>query len=511
VSDAPVAAAIVLAAGQGTRMRSATPKVLHEIGGRSLLGHVLAAVAPLAPQRALVVVGDGREQVEEHLRDLGEAGTPGPAGGATGSVVAPQAVVQAEQRGTGHATRLALDAAPDLAGTVLVVPGDAPLLTAGMLGRLVAAHVASGAAATLLTAELPDPTGYGRIVRSADGAVTAIVEEADADDQTRAVGEVGTSVYAFDAATLREALGRIGSDNAQGEEYLTDVVALLAKQGERGTAATTDERAGGVAVRAIRAADHRETVGVNDRAQLAAAGRVLRDRVNDAWMRAGVTIVDPASTWIDVDVHLEADARIEPNTRLHGRTTVAAEAVVGPASTLTDTAVGAGAVVKHSYCDGADVGPEASVGPFTYLRPGTRLGPRAKAGAYVEIKNSDVRTDAKVPHLSYVGDAMVGERSNIGAATVFVNYDGVEKHRATVGDDARVGSDTMLVAPVTVGDGAYTAAGSVIDKDVPAGALGVGRARQRNVDGWVARKRPGTPADEAARRAGEGNDDEGAE
>jgi bifunctional UDP-N-acetylglucosamine pyrophosphorylase/glucosamine-1-phosphate N-acetyltransferase len=262
-------------------------------------------------------------------------------------------------------------------------------------------------------------------------------------------------------------------------------------------------------VEAVRAADHRETLGVNDRAQLAAAGRVLRERINDAWMRAGVTIVDPASTWIDVDVQLEPDVTIEPDTRLHGRTTVAAGAVVGPASTLTDTAVGPGARVRHSYCDGAEIGPEANVGPFTYLRPGARLGPRAKAGAYVEIKGSDVGADAKVPHLSYVGDATIGERSNIGAATVFVNYDGVDKHRTTVGDDARVGSDTMLVAPVTVGDGAYTAAGSVIDKDVPPGALGVGRSRQRNVDGWVARRRPGTPADDAARRSGRGDDADG--
>ncbi len=498
MSEAPVAAAIVLAAGQGTRMRSATPKVLHEIGGHSLLGHVLAAVEPLAPQRTLVVVGDGREQVEQHLgeRTAGHAtsagsGAPQPAA----SQFAPralQAVVQDERHGTGHATRLAVDAVPGVEGTVLVVPGDAPLLTADMLRRLVERHATSGAAAALLTTQLPDPTGYGRVVRATDDSVVAIVEEVDADAATRTIREVGTSVYAFDADALRDALGKLGTDNAQGEEYVTDVIGLLVADGET--------------VGAVLAEDYRE-IGVNDRAQLAAAGRALRDRTNDALMRAGITIVDPASTWIDVDVQLEPDATIEPDTRLHGRTTIAAGAVVGPASTLTDTAVGAGAQVKHSYCDGAEIGPEADVGPFTYLRPGTRLGPRAKAGAYVEIKSSDVGAEAKVPHLSYVGDATIGERSNIGAATVFVNYDGVDKHQATVGDDARVGSDTMLVAPVTVGDGAYTAAGSVIDKDVPPGALGVGRARQRNVDGWVARKRPGTPADEAARRAGQGKDD----
>jgi bifunctional UDP-N-acetylglucosamine pyrophosphorylase/glucosamine-1-phosphate N-acetyltransferase len=465
-------------------MRSATPKVLHQIGGRSLLAHVLAAAVPLGSEQTLVVVGDGREQVQDHLADLAVGGS------------AARPVLQAEQRGTGHAARLALEAAGDLAGTVLVLPGDVPLLWPETLSQLLDKHETSSAAATLLTAELADPTGYGRVVRGPDGTVRAIVEEADADAETRAIREVGTSVYAFDAASLREALEKIGSANAQGEEYLIDVIGLLA--------------GGGAALGAVLAPDHAETLGVNDRVQLAAAGRALRERVNEAWMRAGVTIVDPATTWIDVDVRLEADVTIEPGTRLHGATTVAAGALVGPGSTLTDTAVGPGAHVLHACSLGAVIGAEATVGPFTYLRPGARLGPRSKAGAYVEIKGSEVGADAKVPHLTYVGDAAIGERSNIGAATIFVNYDGLAKHRTTVGDDARVGSDTMLVAPVAVGDGAYTAAGSVIDHDVPPGALGIGRGRQRNVEGWVARKRAGTAADEAARRAnGQGETSEG--
>jgi bifunctional UDP-N-acetylglucosamine pyrophosphorylase/glucosamine-1-phosphate N-acetyltransferase len=317
------------------------------------------------------------------------------------------------------------------------------------------------------------------------GSVVAVVEHKDADEATRALREVATSVYAFDAAAPADSLQRLTTDNAQGEEYLTDVVGL--------------HRAAGLAVTAHLAEDPDETMGVNDRVQLATAGRLLRDRVVERHQRAGVTVVDPLTTWVDVDVQVGQDALLHPGTRLHGRTTVGAGAVVGPDSTLTDTEVGPGARVVASTCSGAVVGDGAQVGPFTYLRPGTRLGTASKAGAFVEIKSSTVGERSKVPHLSYVGDATIGTGSNIGAATVFVNYDGQRKHRTTVGDGVRVGSDTMLVAPVEVGDGAYTAAGSVITSDVPAGALGVGRARQRNIAGWAARRAgPGrsTPADE---------------
>lgn len=472
MSDAPLAAVVVLAAGQGTRMKSATPKVLHAMCGRTLLGHVLAAVDPLEPGESLVVIGHAREEVARHLVEQHPRS---------------RAVVQEEQNGTGHAVRLALDAAPGVEGVVLVVPGDAPLLSTETLGRLLARHAEIDAAATLLTAELPDPSGYGRVVRDADGQVSAIVEERDADEKTRGIAEVNTSVYAFDAAKLRAALTRITTDNAQGEEYLTDAVGLLVADDE--------------VVVSVVADDWRETVGVNDRAQLAAARRMMRDRLLAFWMREGVTVTDPETTWLGVNVRLEADATVHQNTQLHGHTLIRSGAVVGPNCTLTNTLVDEGASVVNSVCDGAEIGPGATVGPFTYLRPGTRLGPGAKAGAYVEMKAAQVGADSKVPHLSYVGDAEIGERSNIGAATVFVNYDGVEKHRTRVGDDVRIGSDTMLVAPVEIGDGAYTAAGSVITDDVSPGAMAIGRARQRNIDGWVERKRAGTRSAEAAQRA----------
>jgi bifunctional UDP-N-acetylglucosamine pyrophosphorylase/glucosamine-1-phosphate N-acetyltransferase len=313
------------------------------------------------------------------------------------------------------------------------------------------------------------------------------VEQKDADEAQRAVREINSGVYAFDLAALRDSLGRLTTDNAQGEEYLTDVIGLQVKAGQP--------------VAAVAADDADEILGVNDRAQLAVAGALLRDRINDAWMRSGVTIIDPATTWIDADVALERDCVIERNTGLHGRTTVASGAVVGPDTSLTDVTVGAGASVVRTQGSQAEIGPGATVGPFTYIRPGTRLAAKAKLGAYVEAKNAVVGAGSKVPHLSYVGDVEIGEGSNIGAATVVVNYDGIAKHRTVIGDHVRVGSDSMLVAPVTIGDGAYTAAGSVITDDVPPGAMAVGRARQRNVEGWVARKRPGTASANAAEAA----------
>jgi len=471
VSNRP-AAVVVLAAGEGTRMKSATPKVLHPIAGRSLLGHALVAARAVNPEHVLVVVGHGRDQVTLCLAEIDPQAQP---------------IVQQQQNGTGHAVRVALDAVGELAGAVLVTCGDVPLLRGETLAALLETHEGSGFAATVLTAEVPDPRGYGRIVRDAAGEVAAIVEQKDADEAQRAIAEINSGVYVFDGKILRDALGRLSTENAQGEEYLTDVLGILRGDGRH--------------VGAVVTPDHHEILGVNDRAQLAESRRLLNDRILLGWMRAGVTVVDPATTWIDVDVTLEADALVHPNTQLHGRTHVARGAEVGPNTTLRDTRVDEGATVISTYAVGAEIGPAATVGPFTYLRPGTMLGPKAKAGAYVEIKNAEVGAGAKVPHLSYVGDAVIGEQSNIGAATVFVNYDGQEKHRTTVGDHARVGSDTMLIAPVTIGDGAYTAAGSVITDDVPPGAMGVGRARQRNIEGWVRRRRAGTPAAAAAARA----------
>ena len=471
---------VVLAAGQGTRMRSALPKVLHEVAGRSLLGHVVAAVAPAPDDTLVVVVGHGRDAVTEHL-----------------AAIAPsaQAVVQAEQRGTGHAVRIALEAVPDADGTVLVLPGDTPLLRSETLDALLATHRGSGAAATLLTATVPDPTGYGRIVRGDDGSVTAIVEHKDADAATLAIDEINAGMYAFDAARLRTALTNLSTANAQGEEYLTDVVGIFV--------------AAGAAVQGVRAPDPMDAEGVNDRAQLARAGAVLRDRITDAAMRSGVTIVDPASTWIDADVVLEPDAILQPFTHLLGATVVRAGAVVGPFTRLTDTVVGPGATVLSSTAIGADIGENATIGPYSYLRPGSVIGRRAKVGTYVETKNARLGDDAKVPHLSYVGDAEIGERSNVGAATIFVNYDGVAKHRSVVGQDVRIGSDSMLVAPVRIGDGAYTAAGSVITEDVPAGAIAVARAAQRNILGWVERRRPGTRSAESAKMARDASEQSG--
>ena len=468
----PTALAVVLAAGEGTRMKSrALPKVLHGFAGRSLLGHALAAVAPLRPAATAVVVGHRREEVVEHLADIAPDARP---------------VVQDEQNGTGHAVRLALQAVPDADGIVVVLPGDAPLLTAETLTHLVATHAATGAAATMLTSVLADPAGYGRVIRGAGDAVERIVEHKDATEAERAVGEIASGVYAFDAALLRDAVGRLSTDNAQGEEYLPDVVGIFVAEGRLVGAVIADEA---------------ETAGVNDRVQLAAAHRVYNGRLLERHMRNGVTVVDPATTWVDATVTLEADAILLPSVDLHGTTHVAAGAVVGPQCTLTDTEVGPGARLDRVVADGARVGADVTAGPFAYLRPGTELDAGVHIGTYVELKNSRVGPGSKVPHLSYVGDATIGAGSNVGAATVFVNYDGVAKHRTVVGNHVRIGSDTMLVAPVTVGDGAYTAAGSVISEDVPPGALGVARARQRNVDNWVVRRRPGTPAAQAAEQA----------
>jgi bifunctional UDP-N-acetylglucosamine pyrophosphorylase/glucosamine-1-phosphate N-acetyltransferase len=396
-------------------------------------------------------------------------------------------VVQAEQRGSGHATAVALEALPDVEGPVLLLNGDVPLLRPGTVRALVAAHVTAGEALTVLTAVVEDPTGLGRIVRDERGGVRAIVEERDATPDERAIREINAGVYVGEAAALRSALARLSTDNDQGEQYVTDVLGLLVGDGER--------------VAGVPADDPDDVLGCNDRAELAQRRRQLNDRVLLDLLRSGVTVVDPATTWVDVTASVAPDAVLHPGVQLLGSTSVATGAEVGPDTTLVDTRVEEGASVVRSHVLGSVVGPRATVGPFSYLRPGTRLARGAKVGAFVETKNAEVGVNSKIPHLSYVGDATIGTGANIGAATVFVNYDGVAKHRTTIGDHVRIGSDTMLVAPVTVGDGAYTAAGSVITSDVPAGAMGVARAVQRNVAGWVRRRRPGTPAAEAAEQA----------
>jgi bifunctional UDP-N-acetylglucosamine pyrophosphorylase/glucosamine-1-phosphate N-acetyltransferase len=463
---------IVLAAGEGKRMKSSLPKMLHPLMGRTLLGHVMHATRALNPTRTVVVVGHGAEQITEHLEHC-----------------APDAVtvVQEVRGGTGHAARVALDAYP-ADGTVVLVHGDVPLLRPGTLVSLVEAHEIAGAAATLLTADVEQPYGLGRVIRNPiTGAVDAIVEERDATPDQRLVTEINAGVYAFDAKLLGEALTALTTANAQGEEYLTDVIGLLVEADH--------------SVQAHATGDPTEALGCNDRVELSGLRAILRDRVNDAWMREGVTIVDPSTTWIDVEVSLSRDVVVEPNTHLRGRTTVGEWAVIGPDTTLADVQVGDGAHVVRTHGERAEIGRRATVGPYAYLRPGTVLHERSKVGTFVEVKNSEVGAGTKIPHLSYVGDATIGEESNIGAANVVVNYDGIHKHRTIVGSHVRTGSDTMLVAPVTVGDGAYTAAGSVITQDVPPGALGVGRAQQRNVEGWVQRRRAGTASAEAAAAA----------
>ena len=371
-------------------------------------------------------------------------------------------------------------------GTILVLAGDTPMLTGDSLSQLLQHHQSGGFTASVMTAEHPDPTGYGRIVRAEDGSLLRIVEERDADDVVRDIFEVNSGVYAFDAAKLAGAIGKLQSNNSQGELYLTDVIEIL--------------RSEGGSIAAVLIEDFMEILGVNDRVQLAESAALLRDRINEDWMRAGVSIVDPLNTWIDATAEIAQDVVVLPGSAISGSTKIESGAVIGPRATLLDCTVGARSQVFESRCQEAVIGEDAVVGPFTYLRPGTKLLAHTKVGAFVEMKNATLGNGSKVPHLSYVGDAVIGEGTNIGAATIFVNYDGVEKHYTVVGDHVRVGSDSMLVAPVTIGDGAYTAAGSVITEDVPPGAIGVGRAKQRNVIGWVLRKRAGTKSAEAAAR-----------
>jgi len=448
---------VVLAAGQGTRMRSDTPKVLHELCGRPMgLWPVVAALEAGAGR--VVVVDSPARPLAGVLPDGVEL------------------VVQPKPNGTGGAVQAAAGAI-DAEAPVVVLSGDVPLVSAEAIAELVDAHRHSGAAATMATTVLDDPSGYGRVVRDADGSVARVVETKTAGDATPAeleIREVNTGIYVFAGEALLGALPRLGAENAQGELYLPQVLDLL--------------RADGATVAAHAVDDPGLVLGVNDRVALAEVRALAQRAILERHMRAGVTVVDPASAWVDVDVEIGRDARIEPGTTLRGRTTVGDGAVVGPHATIVDSEVCARAHVRASWLQEAVVGEGASVGPFAYLRPGAVLREGAKAGTFVEIKNSDVGPGAKVPHLSYIGDADVGEGSNLGAGTITANYDGRAKHRTTIGRGVRGGVDTAFVAPVTVGDGAYTAAGSVITEDIPPGALGVARARQANIEGYAERR-----------------------
>ena len=473
--------AVVLAAGAGTRMKSAKAKVLHEIGGRSMIAHALAAVADSGVTRMVAVVGFDREQVSRHIESMG---------------VNVVLAVQDHQFGTGHAVQVALAALDERPqGTVLVTYGDVPLLTADTLKSFLAEHVSAKRAVSILTAELDDPTGYGRIIRDPTGTVTAIREQKDATADELAIHEVNSGILALDADFITLALAQLGTDNEQGEVYLTDVVGIAAAAGRLVGAHVLE--------------DIWQTEGVNDRAQLARLGAELNRRINEHWMREGVTIVDPATTWIDSAVTIAADATILPGTQLLGATTIGTGAIVGPDTTLRNVEVGPEATVTRTHGLDAVIGSRATVGPFAYLRPGTELGTAGKIGTFVETKNAQLGEGAKVPHLSYVGDAEIGAGSNIGAGTIVANYDGVKKHKTKVGKHARTGANNVFIAPVEIGDGAYTAGLSAIRNDVPPGAMALGDTTQRNIEGWVRAKRPDTPAAVAAGLAQDGEETAG--
>ncbi|UIK90378.1 bifunctional UDP-N-acetylglucosamine diphosphorylase/glucosamine-1-phosphate N-acetyltransferase GlmU [Arthrobacter polaris] len=469
------AAVIVLAAGAGTRMKSRTPKILHTIGGISMVGHAMAAAKGLHPNKLAVVVRHERDLVAAHIAEL-DANA--------------QIVDQDQIPGTGRAVQQALealDAQAELSGTVVVTYGDVPLLTTELLAELVATHTRDSNAVTVLTAVLDDAAGYGRIMRHADGTVLGIREHKDATDAEREIREINSGIYAFDAAVLRHALTSVTTDNNQGEMYLTDVLALARNSGGR--------------VAAVSTTDRWQVEGANDRVQLAALGTEHNHRIVDGWMRAGVSIIDPATTLIDSTVQLAEDVTILPGTQLHGKTTVARDAVVGPDSTLTDVQISAGAHVTRTHGSGAIIGEGAHVGPFTYLRPGTVLGADGKIGAFYETKNVIIGRGSKLSHLGYAGDAEIGEDTNIGCGNITANFDGVNKHRTVIGSGVRTGSNTVFVAPVVVGDGAFTGAGAIVRKDVPAGALSLTVAPQRNAEGWTAVNRPGSISAHAAENA----------
>lgn len=468
-------AIIVLAAGQGTRMKSATPKLLHPLAGAPIVAHVLATARALDAAHVVAVVRHERDRVAEAV----EAEFPG-------AVI----VDQDEIPGTGRAVEQAMAALPaDFEGEVLVLNGDVPLLDAATLARFLDRHRSRAAAASVLSAVYDDPSGYGRVVRDAAGAFDRIVEQKDASDDERAIDEINAGIYAFGASALRDQLANLTTENAQGEKYLTDVIGLL--------------RSAGSEVEAVPVSEPWLVAGINDRAQLSETAARLNALIVRGWQLNGVTIDDPATTWIDLAVRIEPDVTIRPGTQLKGATVIASGADVGPDTTLVDCEIGENATVKRTDATLSVIGAGASVGPFAYLRPGTVLGADGKIGTFVETKNARIGEGSKVPHLSYVGDATIGEGSNIGAGSIFANYDGVAKHSSEVGSHVRTGSHGVFVAPVRIGDGAYTGAGTVVRKDIPAGALAVNVVPQRNIEGWVEKHRPGTTSATAAEAAGE--------
>lgn len=449
-------AALILAAGEGTRMKSALPKVAHPVLGVPMVLLVLETARAAGCDPVVVVTGRGAEVVETLLEGVA-------------------CVRQDRQLGTGHAVMCAEEALASFEGSLLVLSGDSPLLRPETLSALSGAREARGAAASVLVTTMTDPSGYGRVLRDEDGRLRRIVEQKDLERGEEAADEVNTGTYCFDARTLFTHLHRLRDDNAQGEFYLTDMVEVLLGEG--------------LGVEAMSTSDAEEAMGVNSRVQLAEATKVLQRRLNREHMLAGVTMPDPDLVWVGPHVKLGRDVTLEPMTFLFGDTEVEDGCVVGPDARLTDTIVRSGARIDSSVLIGTEVGEGATVGPMAYLRPGTKLAAGAKAGTFVEVKNSEVGEGSKVPHLSYVGDATIGRGVNVGAGTITCNYDGRRKHRTEIGDGAFIGSDTMLVAPVSIGSGAVTAAGSAISNDVPSDGLGIERAEQRNIEGWSRRRR----------------------
>ena len=468
-------AVVVLAAGEGTRMRSATPKVMHEIAGLPMLGHALATATALGAQYVIPVIRHEKEKLEPYIHAF-----------------YPTVHIshQDEVPGTGRAVECALGVLPDdFSGAVVVTSGDVPLLDVQTIESMLDVHLSSGAGATLLTAVFSDPSGYGRIVRSDNGSFSSIVEHRDATEEELEITEVNAGVYVFDYAELKKALAAIGTHNAAGEKYLTDAAVEILKSGRE--------------VQALQVSDNWLVAGVNNRIQLQQVSAELNRRICEAWMLAGATISDPQTTFIDITAMLAEDVTLLPGTHLKGITRIGRGSTVGPEVTMLDTQVGENVSIIKSHITGSVIEDEATVGPFSYLRPGTHLGAQGKIGTFVETKNAVIGAGSKIPHLSYVGDASIGIESNIGAGTIFANYDGVDKHHTVIGSHVRSGSHNVFVAPVSIGDGAYTAAGTVVRKDVEAGALGMNVAPQRNLADWVLNKRATTKAAQAAKKAKE--------
>ncbi|MFX0561028.1 bifunctional UDP-N-acetylglucosamine diphosphorylase/glucosamine-1-phosphate N-acetyltransferase GlmU [Tepidibacillus infernus] len=445
--------AVVLAAGQGTRMKSNLPKVLHQVSGKPMVGHVVDQLKEMGIKEIVVVIGHKSEQVKTYLGDQ------------------VQYAIQEQQLGTAHAIMQASSILNGKKGTTLVIMGDTPLITQDTLKTLYSEHETTNAAATILTTEIDPPTGYGRIIRDQEGHVLRIVEEKDTSIEEKAIKEINTGTYVFDNVKLFNALLKVNNDNKQGEYYLTDVIEILQSEGMIVSAYKTD--------------NSDETIGINDRIALAKAEKILRNRIIEHHMREGVTVIDPDRTYIEKDVMIDPDTIIYPDTYLKGKTTIKGNCIIGPGADLTDVMVSQDVVITHSVIFSSTIEEKAKIGPFAYIRPGSHIGIGVKVGDFVEIKNSKLGKGTKVSHLSYIGDATLGEDVNIGCGTITVNYDGFKKHRTEIGDHSFIGCNTNLVAPVSVGHDAYVAAGSTITDHVPDFSLAIARERQTNKEGYV--------------------------